>query len=166
MVPPLFPNVPVLAAQLSQYTISFARSGFNIHALVPLTFEDAMRARLSGDLCMVAEVFGRTSEIGCTAVRITQADPRGLQERHLALCVHGRWSCIPNCVVNAILAELNGLQLLAPAALLGDLASMIDSSLAKAFVAESKHHLRFPLTCSMSTDRSYRSHLRSDVCST
>jgi hypothetical protein len=36
-------------------------------------------------------------------------------------------------LVNVILAELNGLRLLAPGALLGNLASMIDASLAKAF---------------------------------
>jgi hypothetical protein len=57
-----------------------------------------------------------------------------LQGRQLAPYVHtgaGRTSPIA-ILVNAILAGLNGLQLPAPAALLGDLANMIDVSLTKA----------------------------------
>jgi hypothetical protein len=103
--------------------------------LIPPLFEDAVRVRASGELCRAAAEFGRTPEIGWTSVRVTQADPRGLQGRQLAPYVYtgaGRTSPIA-ILVNAILAGLNGLRLLAPAALLGDLANMIDASLAKAF---------------------------------
>jgi hypothetical protein len=75
-------------------------------------------------------------EIGWTAVRVTQADPRGLQGRQLAPYIHtgaGRSSRMIAILVNAFLADLNGLRLIAPAALLGDLANLIDASLAKAF---------------------------------
>jgi hypothetical protein len=77
----------------------------------------------------------RTPEIGWATVGVTQADPRGLQGRQLAPYVYAgasRTSPI-QILVNAILAGLNELRLLAPAALLGDLANMIDASLAKAF---------------------------------
>ncbi|KAN0109644.1 hypothetical protein V8E52_009081, partial [Russula decolorans] len=127
LAPPQCPNVPALTAQFSQYATSFARSGFNIRTLIPPLFEVAVRVRASGELCGAAEEFGRTPEIGWTPARVTQADPRGLQRRQLALYVHtdaGRTSPIA-ILVNAILAELNGPQLLAPAALLGDLANMI-----------------------------------------
>ena len=58
-----------------------------------------------------------------------------MQGRQLPPYVHtsaGRISAIA-ILVNAILAELNALRPLAPAALLGGLANMIDAFLAKAF---------------------------------
>jgi hypothetical protein len=57
-------------------------------------------------------------------------DPRGLQGRQLVPYVHivGAGRTYPIAIiVTAILAELNGLQLLAPAALLGDLVNMADA---------------------------------------
>jgi hypothetical protein len=135
LAPPQFPNIPTLTAQLSQYATSHVRSGFNIRMLIPPLFEDAVHVRASGELCRAAEEFGRTQEIGWTSVRVAQADPRGLQGRQLVLYVHtgaGRTSPIA-ILVNPILVGLNGLWPLAPGALLGDLAKMIDSSLAKAF---------------------------------
>jgi hypothetical protein len=115
--PPQFPNIPTLTAQLSQYATSHVRSGFNIRTLIPPLFEDAVRVRASGELCWAAKEFGRAPEIGWTAVRVAQADPRGLQGRRLALYVHtgaGRRVHPPIAIlVNAIVAELNGLRLLA-----------------------------------------------------
>jgi hypothetical protein len=132
---PQFPNGPALTAQLSQYATSFARPRFDFRTLIPALFEEAVRVRASGELCRAAEAFGRTPEIGWTAVRVTQADPRGLQGRQLVPYVHtcaGRTSPIA-LLVNAILAGSNRRWLLAPAALLSDLANMIGASLAKAF---------------------------------
>ena len=113
-----FPNV--LTAQFSQCATLFARPGFNFRTLILPLFEDAMRLRASGELCRAAEEFRCTPDIGWTTVRVTQADSRDLQGRQLGSYVHagaGRTSPIA-ILVNTILAELNGLRLLASAALL------------------------------------------------
>jgi hypothetical protein len=127
-----FPTYPLTAQlpSLPQYATSFARPGFNFRMLIPPLFEDAVCVRAPGEICWTAEGFGRTPEIGWTAVRVTQADPRGLQGRQLARYVHtGARRTSPIAILdNAISAELNGLRLLAPAALLGDLANTIDAS--------------------------------------
>jgi hypothetical protein len=94
--------------QLSQYTTSLARPGFSFCTLIPPLFEDAVRVRTSGGLCRAAEEFGGTPEIGWTAIRATQADPHGLQERQLAPHVHtGASHTSPiTILVDAILVEL------------------------------------------------------------
>jgi hypothetical protein len=76
-----FSTFPLTAQlpSLPQYATSFARPGFNFRMLIPSSFEDAVRVRPPGELCWTAEGFGRTPEIGWTAVRVTQVDPRGSQ---------------------------------------------------------------------------------------
>ncbi len=79
----------------------------------------------------------RVLETGWAAVGAPRADTRGAVGTtggvlHLppqALVVYPPITIL----ANALLAALNGLRLLAPAALLGDLADALDASLAKAF---------------------------------
>ena len=88
---------------------------------------------MSDEFSRVVEEFARTPETGWAAVRA----PRGgagttagvLHMPPQALVVY------PPIVVlaNALLATLNRLRLLAPAALLGELANALDASLVKAF---------------------------------
>ena len=133
---PRFPDAPALTALLSQLTYcatSFARLGFDFRTLLPPLFEDAVRARVSGEFSRAAEEFARTPETGWAAV----GAPRGgagttagvLHMPPQALVVY------PSIAVlaNALLAALNRLRLLAPAALLGELANALDASLVKAF---------------------------------
>ncbi|KAI9509139.1 Dor1-domain-containing protein [Russula earlei] len=138
---PRMPDAPALTALLTQLTYcatSFARLGFDFRSLLPPLFEDAVRARVSGEFSRAAEEFGRTPETGWAAVGAPRKDSRGgagmtsgVLHIHIppqALAVY------PPVAVfaNALLVALNGLRLLAPAALLGDLANSLDASLAKA----------------------------------
>jgi len=85
-----------------------------------------------GEFSRAVEEFARTSETGWAAV----GAPRGgtgttagvLHMPPQALVVYPPIAVL----ANALLAALNGLRLLAPAALLGDLANALDGSLAKA----------------------------------
>jgi hypothetical protein len=133
---PRFPDAPALTALLSQLTYcatSFARLGFDFRTLLPPLFEDAVRARVSGEFSRAVEEFTRTPETGWAAV----GAPRGgsgttagvLHMPPQALVVYPPIAIL----ANALLAALNGLRLLAPAALLGDLAKALDASLSKAF---------------------------------
>jgi hypothetical protein len=137
---PRFPDAPALTALLSQLTYcatSFARLGFDFRTLLPPLFEDAVRARVSGEFSRAVEEFARTPETGWAAVGAPRADTRGaagttasvLHMPPQALAVYPPIAIL----ANALLAALNGLRLLAPTALLGDLANALDASLAKAF---------------------------------
>ena len=136
---PRFPDAPALTALLSQLTYcatSFARLGFDFRTLLPPLFEDAVRARVSGEFSRAVEEFARTPETGWAAVGAPRADTRGeggttasvLHMPPQALAVYPPIAIL----ANALLAALNGLRLLAPVALLGDLANALDNSLAKA----------------------------------
>ena len=136
---PRLPDAPALTALLTQLTYcatSFARLGFDFRTLLPPLFEDAVRTRVSGEFSKAVEEFARTPETGWAAVGAPRRDSRGgtgttagvLHMPPQALVVY-----TPVAVLaNALLAALNGLRLLAPVALLGDLASTLDASLAKA----------------------------------
>jgi hypothetical protein len=136
---PRFPDAPALTALLSQLTYcatSFARLGFDFRTLLPPLFEDAVRTRVSGEFSRAVEEFARTPETGWAAVGAPRGDPRGgagtttgvLHMPPQALVVYPPVAVL----TNGLLAALNGLRLLAPAALLGDLANVLDASLAKA----------------------------------
>jgi hypothetical protein len=136
---PRLPDAPALTALLTQLTYcatSFARLGFDFRALLPPLFEDAVRTRVSGEFSKAAEEFARTPETGWTAVGAPRRDSRGGTGKtggviHMppqALVVYPPVAVL----ANALLAALNGLRLLAPVALLVDLASALDASLAKA----------------------------------
>ena len=133
---PRFPDAPGLTALLSQLmycATSFARLGFDFCTLLPPLFEDAVRTRVSSGFSRAVEEFVRTPETACAAV----GAPRGGAETtagvlHMppqALVVYPPIAML----ANALLAALYGLRLLAPAALLGDLASALNASLVKAF---------------------------------
>ena len=100
----------------------------------PLFEEDAVRTgtHVSGEFPRAAEEFARTPETGWAAVGVPRGSTRTtagvLHTPPQALVVY------PPIVAlaNALLAALNGLRLLAPAALLGDLTNMLDASLVKA----------------------------------
>lgn len=136
---PRLPDAPALTALLTQLTYcatSFARLGFDFRTLLPPLLEDAVRTRVSGEFSKAVEEFARTPETGWAAVGAPRRDSRGgtgttagvLHMPPQALVVY-----TPVAVLaNALLAALNGLRLLAPVALLGDLASTLDASLAKA----------------------------------
>ena len=137
---PRFPDAPALMALLSLLTYcatSFVRLGFDFRTLLPPLFEDAVRARVSSEFSKAVEVFACTPETGWAAVGAPRADMRGatgttagvLHMPPQALVVYPPIAIL----ANALLAALNGLRLLAPAALLGDLANALDASLAKAF---------------------------------
>lgn len=137
---PRFPDAPSLTALLSQLTYcatSFARLGFDFRTLLPSLFEDAVRARVSSEFSRAVEEFARTPETGWAAVGAPRADTRGaagttagvLHMPPQALVVYPPIATL----TNALLAALNGLRLLAPVALLGDLADALDASLARAF---------------------------------
>lgn len=136
---PRLPDAPALTALLTQLTYcatSFARLGFDFRALLPPLFEDAVRARVSGDFSRAAEEFARTPETGWAAVGAPRRDSRGgagktagvLHMPPQALVVYPPVAVL----TNMLLAALNGLRLLAPVALLGDLASALDAALAEA----------------------------------
>jgi len=136
---PRLPDAPALTALLTQLTYcatSFARLGFDFRALLPPLFEDAVRARVSGELSRAAEEFARTPETGWAAVGAPRRDSRGgagktagvLHMPPQALVVYPPVAVL----TNMLLAALNGLRLLAPVALLGDLASALDAALAEA----------------------------------
>src|SRR6266436_2189829 len=137
---PRFPDAPALTALLSQLTYcatSFARLGFDFRTLLPPLFEDAVRTRISGEFSKAVEEFARTPETGWAADGAPRGDTRGaagttggvLHMPPQALVVYPPIAIL----ANPLLAALNGLRLLAPAALLGDLADALDASLAKAF---------------------------------
>ncbi|KAH9991099.1 Dor1-like family-domain-containing protein [Russula vinacea] len=116
---PRFPDAPALTALLSQLTYcatSFARLGFDFRTLLPPLFEDAVRARVSGEFSRAVEEFARTTS------GVLHMPPQ-------ALVVYPPIAML----ANALLAALNGLRLLAPVALLSDLAKALDVSLSKAF---------------------------------
>ena len=120
---PRFPDAPALTALLSQLTYcatSFARLGLDFRTLLPPLFEDAVRARASGEFSRVVEEFTRTPETGWAAV----GAPRGGA---------GTTAGVLHMPPQALLAALNILRLLAPAALLRELANALDASLIKAF---------------------------------
>ena len=136
---PRLPDAPALTALLTQLTYcatSFARLGFDFRTLLPPLFEDAVRARVSGEFSKAADEFARTSGAGWTAVGAPRRDSRGgvgtttggLHVPPQALVVYPPVAVL----ANALLAALNGLRLLAPVALLGDLANALDASLARA----------------------------------
>ena len=137
---PRLPDAPALTALLTQLTYcatSFARLGFDFRTLLPPLFEDAVRARVSGEFSKAADEFARTPEAaGRMAVGAPRRDSRGgvgttagvLHMPPQALVVYPPVAVL----ANALLAALNGLRLLAPVALLGDLANALDASLARA----------------------------------
>ncbi|KAH9973379.1 Dor1-like family-domain-containing protein [Russula compacta] len=142
---PRLPDAPALTALLTQLTYcatSFARVGFDFRTLLPPLFEDAVRARVSGEFSKAAEVFARTPETGWGAVGTPRKDSRGggagttgtttaagmLHMPPQALVVYPPVAIL----ANALLAALNGLRLLAPVALLGDLVDALDASLVQA----------------------------------
>jgi hypothetical protein len=136
---PRLPDAPALTALLTQLTYcgtSFARLGFDSRTLLPPLSEDAVRTRVTADFSKAEEEFARTSDAGWAAVGAPRRDSRGstattagvLHVPPQALVVY-----TPVAVLsNGLLAALNGLRLLAPVSLLGDLASGLDGSLAKA----------------------------------
>jgi len=136
---PRLPDAPALTALLTQLTYcatSFARLGFDFRTLLPPLFEDAVRARVSGEFSKAADEFARSPGAGWTAVGAPRRDSRGgvgtttgvLHVPPQALVVYPPVAVL----ANALLAALNGLRLLAPVALLGDLANALDASLARA----------------------------------
>ena len=136
---PRLPDAPALTALLTQLTYcatSFARLGFDFRALLPPLFEDAVHSRVSGEFFRAAEDFVRTPETGWAAVGAPRRDSRtvsGTTSGVLHVPPHALVVYPPVAVLaNALLATLNGLRLLAPAALLHDLAHALDAALAKA----------------------------------
>lgn len=139
---PRLPDAPALTAVLTQLTYcatSFARIGFDFRTLLPPLFEDAVRARVSGEFYKAVEEFARTPETGWGAVGTPRKDSRGggagtttaagvLHMPPQALVVYPPVAIL----ANALLAALNGLRLLAPVALLGELVDALDASLVKA----------------------------------
>ena len=124
-------NGAAIAAHVLRHFVRSAR--VRLSQLHPPLFEDAVRTgtHVSGEFPRAAEEFARTPETGWAAVGV----PRGstgttagvLHTPPRALVVY------PPIVVlaNALLAALNGSRLLAPAALLSDLANALDASLVK-----------------------------------
>ena len=136
---PRLPDAPALTALLTQLTYcatSFARLGFDFRTLLPPLFEDAVRTRVSGEFSKAAEEFARTPETSWAAVGAPRRDSRGSTGTTagvLHMPPQALVAYTPVAVLaNALLAALNGLRLLAPVALLGDLAGALDASLAKA----------------------------------
>jgi len=135
---PRLPDAPALTALLTQLTYcatSFARLGFDFRTLLPPLFEDAVRARVSSEFARAAEEFGGTPQTGWAAVGAPRKDSRGgaaVTVGVLHMPPQGLAVYPPVAeFVNALLAALNGLRLLAPVALLGDLTNALDASLAK-----------------------------------
>ncbi|KAH9971002.1 Dor1-like family-domain-containing protein [Lactifluus volemus] len=143
------PDAPALTALLTQLTYcatSFARLGFDFRTLLPPLFENAVRARVSGEFSRAVDEFARTPETGWGAVGTPRRETTrssnssstassGLTTTTSVLHVPPQALVVypPIAVLaNALLAALNGLRLLAPAALLHDLAHALDASLARA----------------------------------
>jgi len=78
------------------------------------------------------EEFARTPETGWAAAGAPRADTRGAAGMTAGM-LHMPPQALAVYPPIAILAALNGFRLLAPVALLGDLANVLDASLAKAF---------------------------------
>jgi conserved oligomeric Golgi complex subunit 8 len=137
---PRLPDAPALTALLTQLTYcatSFAWLGLDFRTLLPPLFEDAVRARVSGEFSRAAEEFARTPETRWAAVGAPRMDSRTvvgtattgvLHVPPQVLAVHPPVAVL----ANALLGALNGLRLLAPAALLHDLAHALDVALARA----------------------------------
>jgi hypothetical protein len=94
-----------------------------------------VRTRVSGKFSKAAEEFACTLETGWATVGAPQRDSRGSSGTKV-----GVLHILPQALVveppvvvlaNAFLAALNGLRLLAPVALLRDLATALEASLAK-----------------------------------
>ena len=135
---PRLPDAPALTALLTQLTYcatSFARLGFDFRTLLPPLFEDAVRTRVPGELSKAVEEFARTTDTGWAAVGAPRRDSRGSTGTTagvLHMPPQGLVVYTPVAVLaNGLLAALNGLRFLAPVALVGDLASGLDGSLAK-----------------------------------
>ena len=135
---PRLPDAPELMALLTQLTYcatSFARLGFDFRTLLPPLFEDAVRTRVPGELSKAVEEFARTTDTGWAAVGAPRRDSRGSTGTTagvLHMPPQGLVVYTPVAVLaNGLLAALNGLRFLAPVALVGDLASGLDGSLAK-----------------------------------
>jgi hypothetical protein len=141
---PRLPDAPSLTALLTQLTYcatSFARLGFDFRTLLPPLFEDAVRTRVSGEFAKAAEAFSRTRStttgtVGqwAAAVGAPRRDSRADTGVTAGVLLH----MPPQALVvyppvatlaNALLAALNGLRLLAPVALLRDLARALDAAL-------------------------------------
>ena len=119
-----------------RYVTSFARLGLDFRTLLPGLFEDVVRTRVSAEFSKAVEEIARTTDAGWAAVGAPRRDSRGgmgttagvLHMPPQALVVY-----TPVAVLaNGLIAALNGLRLLAPVSLVGDLASGLDGSLAKA----------------------------------
>ena len=136
---PRLSDAPALTALLTQLTYcstSFARLGLDFRTLLPPLFEDAVRARVSGEFSKAASEFGKTPRTSWAGVGAPRRDSRGaagttagvLQMPPQALVAY------PPVAVfaNALLAALKGLRLLAPVALLNDLVHALDGALANA----------------------------------
>ncbi|KAF8502193.1 hypothetical protein F5888DRAFT_1670030 [Russula emetica] len=100
--------------------------------LLPPLFEDAVRAHVSSEFSRAVEEFARTPETGWAAAGAPRADTRGAAGMTAGM-LHMPPQALAVYPPIAILAALNGFRLLAPVALLGDLANVLDASLAKAF---------------------------------
>ena len=84
-----------------------------------------------GDFSRAVDEFARTLEMGCDAVGVPREGPgttAGVLHMPPQVLLVYYYPPIPT-----LLAALNGLRLLAPAALLADLAKVLDTSLSKAF---------------------------------
>ncbi|KAI0262301.1 Dor1-like family-domain-containing protein, partial [Gloeopeniophorella convolvens] len=133
---PRLPDAPALTALLTQLTYcatSFARLGLDFRGALPPLFGDAVRARVAGEFARAAEEFARTPRAGWAPAGAPRRDSRtgaagALHVPPPALVVHPPVALF----ANALLAALNGLRLLAPAALLHDLARALDAALASA----------------------------------
>ena len=120
-------------SQLTYCATSFARLRFDFRTLLPPLLEDAVHAHVSGEFSREVG-FARALETGWAAV----GAPRGgvgttagvLHIPPQALVVYPPIAAV---LVNALVAALNRLQLLAPVPLLGKLANVLDASLVKAF---------------------------------
>ena len=136
---PRLSDAPALTALLTQLTYcstSFARLGLDFRTLLPPLFEDAVRARVSGEFSKAALEFGKTPRTSWAGVGAPRRDSRAA-----AGTTAGVLKMPPQALVayppialfaNALLAALNGLRLLAPVALLNDLVRALDGSLAQA----------------------------------
>jgi hypothetical protein len=132
---PQFPDVPALMAQLSQYATSLAQPGFNFRTLIPSLSGDAECVCASSKMCG-GRVWAYSGNWPDRCYSNADGPVACRDDRYpLALYVHigaSRTSLIA-ILVSVIPAESNEPRLLAPAALLGDLVTNVDASLAKTF---------------------------------
>ncbi|KAF8485828.1 hypothetical protein DFH94DRAFT_708345 [Russula ochroleuca] len=99
-----------LLSQLTYYATSFARPGFDFRMLLPPLFEDAVRARASGDFSGAEDEYARTPEKGWAAVRAAHSSGTTASAFYMppqALLVYPPIAIL----ANVLRAPLNGLRL-------------------------------------------------------